>query len=83
MTSMTQMRSNTAVPVDHNPNRRIPVGEVRNLCGGVHAMTIWRWLADPKMDFPRPIYIGPRRYWKEADILAWLESRQEVSNATA
>lgn len=70
-----------AVDPDHdpNPNRRIGINAVCDLCGGVSAMTIWRWSQDDSLDFPRPIYIGRRRYWKEAEILAWLEARAEVA----
>lgn len=42
---------------------------------GISQMTLWRWLRDPALDFPRPIYIRRRRYWREADIQAWIESR--------
>lgn len=72
-----------SAPAEHHPDRRIAVAEVRSLCGGISAMTVHRWLNSPTLEFPKPIYIGPRRYWKEADILAWLESRQEVAHATA
>lgn len=57
-------------------NLRIQIRAVRNLCGNVSSMTIYRWLNDPAMTFPKPIYIGRRRYWKEADVLAWLEARE-------
>ncbi|TGN58591.1 hypothetical protein E4L95_12330 [Paracoccus liaowanqingii] len=73
-----------AVPqLDCNPHRRIPALTVCDLCGGISDMTLWRWLNDTTLGFPRPIYIGRRRYWREADVLTWLESRQEVSHATA
>ncbi len=42
-------------------------------------MTLWRWLNDPKMEFPQPIYIRSRRYWKESEINNWLENRQKES----
>ncbi len=58
-----------------NPHRRIPAGTVQRMCGGVSAMTLHRWLHNPDLDFPRPQYIGRRRYWREADIVAWLEER--------
>ncbi|MEY8842220.1 helix-turn-helix transcriptional regulator, partial [Cribrihabitans sp. XS_ASV171] len=64
-------------PVDTpNPNKRIQASEVRDLCGGISDMTLWRWLDDAKLDFPRPIYIARRRYWREADVIAWLEARE-------
>lgn len=69
-----------AVPQsDCNLNRRIPAAAVCNLCGGVSDMTLWRWLNDDALAFPRPVYIGRRRYWREAEILAWLESREGVA----
>jgi predicted DNA-binding transcriptional regulator AlpA len=55
--------------------KRIPSAALRDLCGGVSDMTVWRWLNNPAMNFPQPIYIGRRRYWKEADVFAWLESQ--------
>lgn len=33
----------------------------------------------PTMNFPKPIYIGQRRYWKELDVPAWLEDQAEVA----
>jgi predicted DNA-binding transcriptional regulator AlpA len=59
--------------------RRIAAHDVRHLCGGISDMTLWRWLNDDNLDFPRPIYIGKRRYWKEADVIAWLESREVLA----
>lgn len=48
---------------------------VRETCGGVSDMTLWRWLNDEKLNFPKPIYISRRRYWREAEIIAWIETR--------
>ncbi|WP_096785885.1 AlpA family transcriptional regulator [Rhodobacter sp. CZR27] len=48
---------------------------VRSICGNVSDMTLWRWRNDSAMNFPRPIYIARRRYWREADILTWIEER--------
>jgi predicted DNA-binding transcriptional regulator AlpA len=42
---------------------------------GVTAMSLYRWLADEKMAFPRPIYIGRFRFWRLADLLEWESSR--------
>ena len=61
--------------------KRIPAADVRELCGGISDMSLWRYLNTTEMDFPRPIYIGRRRYWKEADIITWLEAQAE--NAAA
>jgi predicted DNA-binding transcriptional regulator AlpA len=61
---------------DRNPHRRIQAATVRQMCGGISDMSLWRWLDNPELNFPRPIYIGRRRYWKEAEIVAWLEARE-------
>lgn len=42
---------------------------------GVTSMTIGRWLADPRMAFPRPIYMGRFRYWSIAALAEWERSR--------
>jgi predicted DNA-binding transcriptional regulator AlpA len=59
-----------------HPERRIPAADVRAICGGVSDMWLHRRLSDS--DFPRPILIANRRYWKEREVLAWLD-RQEVA----
>jgi predicted DNA-binding transcriptional regulator AlpA len=42
---------------------------------GVTSMTLYRWLADERTGFPKPIYLGRFRYWKIADLVAWEASR--------
>jgi predicted DNA-binding transcriptional regulator AlpA len=34
-------------------------------------VTIWRWVRDPALNFPRPIQINGRNYWRLADLEAW------------
>lgn len=63
-----------AVAAPHS-EKRIPSAAVRHLCGGVSDMTLWRWLNEPAMGFPRPTYIARRRYWRETDVIAWLEAQ--------
>lgn len=59
--------------------RLISATAVRDICGGISDMTLWRWLHDPELEFPAPIYIGSRRYWREAELAEWLDKR--ASNA--
>jgi predicted DNA-binding transcriptional regulator AlpA len=42
---------------------------------GVSQMALWRWLHDPAVAFPAPMWIKKRRYWLEADLIAWERSR--------
>lgn len=51
----------------------ITAATVRHALGGVSDMTLWRWDQDISLCFPKPIRIQKRRYWREADVLAWLE----------
>lgn len=57
------------------PRRLMGVVDLRELFGGVTEMTISRWLKDDRLDFPKPIRIATRRYWFEAEVLAWIEAR--------
>ena len=33
--------------------------------------TLARWMHNPEIGFPKPIYIGTRRYWLLDEIVAW------------
>ena len=59
----------------------ISANAVRILCGDISDMTLWRWLNDPALEFPKPTYIGKRRYFREADVFAWLEAQAEKGAA--
>lgn len=61
--------------VQQETDRRIGSAVVRNLCGDVSLMTIHRWATKPELRFPTPVYIGRRKYWKESEIVGWLESQ--------
>lgn len=58
-----------------NDKQLISASAVRDLCGGISDMSLWRWLKDPNLDFPRPIYIARRRYWRAADLDTWLDKQ--------
>jgi predicted DNA-binding transcriptional regulator AlpA len=62
-------------------HKLLSAAAVRELCGGVSDMTLWRWLADPDLAFPKPVYIGKRRYWREADLITWIEARANEAAA--
>lgn len=64
-------------------NKLISANAVREICGGISDMSLWRWLNNPELNFPAPIYIGPRRYWREADISAWIEGRAAACEVEA
>jgi predicted DNA-binding transcriptional regulator AlpA len=64
-------------------NKLISATAVRELCGGVSDMTLWRWLNDPDLAFPRPTYIGRRRYFREIEIADWIEAQADASRGAA
>ena len=48
---------------------------------GVSHMTLWRWMKDEGVAFPKPkLVINRRRYWDAADIDAY-SKRGQVQNA--
>jgi predicted DNA-binding transcriptional regulator AlpA len=45
---------------------------------GVTSMSLYRWLADEQMGFPKPIYCGRFRHWRLSDLIAWESERPKV-----
>jgi hypothetical protein len=51
---------------------------------GVTDRTLDRWIAAPKLNFPRPTVIRKRRYWYLHELEAWeLECRLKSPNRSA
>jgi predicted DNA-binding transcriptional regulator AlpA len=46
-------------------------GQVRDRYGGISDMTLWRWLHDEKLGFPKPRHINRLRYWDDAELTEW------------
>ena len=59
----------------------IIAAKLRARFGNISDMTLWRWLHDPALNFPQPIWINGRRYWRESEILAWEQSRPRKQEA--
>ena len=58
---------------EHAPNNtRTPIRNVAERYD-VHVRTIERWIEDPALRFPKPMYIRGRRYFKTAELQAWEE----------
>lgn len=45
--------------------------DVETRYGRVSRNTLFRWQRDPKLDFPRPVVIRGRRYWRLEELTAW------------
>jgi predicted DNA-binding transcriptional regulator AlpA len=58
-------------------NRLMTSAQVRATFGGISDMAIWRWLHDPKVAFPAPIYINKRRFWNASEIDAFRRKKEQ------
>ena len=54
--------------------RLINSQDLREMFGGVSKMTVHRWLKDPQLNFPKPIFISRRRFWREAELIEYIDS---------
>jgi len=50
----------------------ISAAEVRRRVGNPSDMTLWRWLKEPRMNFPQPVYIRRKRFWRESEIYEFI-----------
>ncbi len=53
----------------------ISSAQLRAMFGGISHMTVSRWLADPRVGFPRPIKISSRNYWARRAVLEFIRRR--------
>ena len=54
-------------------SRLIPAKKVREELGGISDMTLYRWITDESLGFPRPVYIKTRRYFDAGQLAAFKE----------
>jgi hypothetical protein len=62
---MTQM-------ITKQTNTLLTARQVREQFGNVSDMALWRWLQDENLNFPKPIIINKRRYWRAGDTDAFI-----------
>lgn len=49
----------------------LKTSEVKARLGRISDMTIWRWERDPRLNFPKPVRIRNRKYYRESEIEAF------------
>lgn len=54
--------------------------ELRRRLGNVSDMALWRWRHDADLNFPQPVKLRRRNYYREADIAAWLAARRAAQS---
>jgi len=45
--------------------------QVRDRYGGISKMTLYRWRQNADLDFPKPVQIGQRIFWRLEDLERW------------
>lgn len=68
------------MPTETLNNSLIPTAQVRARYGGVSHMWVERRLKDDP-NFPRPLYIAKRRFWRLGELIAW--EREVASRSIA
>lgn len=66
-----------------NPNNLIPAPSVREMVGGITEVTLWRWLNQPEyaaLNFPKPVKIATRNYWRVGDIESWIADQMDKAS---
>jgi hypothetical protein len=51
--------------------QKLRKGDVAKRYGNVNVRTVDRWLADPALNFPRPIFVGRAPLWDLAELTQW------------
>jgi hypothetical protein len=55
--------------------RKLRKAEVAERYGNVTPRTVDRWLLDPALQFPRPLYVGRQPLWDADELTAWERAR--------
>ena len=50
-------------------------GQVKARFGNVSDMCIWRWMRDERVNFPQPLKINNRNYWRLGDLNDWQQMK--------
>ncbi len=64
----------SATPLDDDV--LLTAAQTRARIGGVSAMCIWRWMRDPRVQFPAPVKINNRNYWRLSNLRRWQAERE-------
>jgi predicted DNA-binding transcriptional regulator AlpA len=53
--------------------------QVRLIFGGISPATLYRWINDANLKFPKPKIIGRRRFWHPAEVESFARSMGEAT----
>ena len=67
---------------EHNGGKvYLTARQVRARYGDISDMSLWRWLNDPALNFPKPMVVNHRRLWKLNSLQIWESKRETDSGA--
>jgi predicted DNA-binding transcriptional regulator AlpA len=72
---MTETPLSSAPSNADDDDRLLTSRQTRERVGGVSNMCIWRWLRDPRVQFPPPVQVNRRNYWRLGDLRRWQASQ--------
>jgi predicted DNA-binding transcriptional regulator AlpA len=49
--------------------------KVRSQLGDISDVSLWRWIRNPDLNFPKPTKISGRLYFRADEIDTWIEDR--------
>jgi predicted DNA-binding transcriptional regulator AlpA len=70
------------LPMAETLKRLLTAKQVRQRCGNISDMSLWRWLESETLGFPKPVYIMRRRFW-DADEVEEFIARQAAASKDA
>jgi predicted DNA-binding transcriptional regulator AlpA len=57
-------------PASRQSDALLTTPQLRARLGGISEMTIWRYERDTEIDFPKPLRIKRRKYWRVREVEA-------------
>ncbi len=46
---------------------------------GKTSVTLWRWINNDEMGFPKPMKVNRLNYWRLSDLIAWEAAQVEMA----
>lgn len=70
------MHARSSRDTDSNLDKLLTSADVRRHYA-ISDTSLWRWLKDESLNFPRPMVINRRRRWRLGDIIAFDERQRQ------
>ena len=67
----------------HMGRRMLTAAQTRARYGNISDMTLWRWLNNSDLGFPRPIIINRRRFFNEEELNEFDRTRERAAEREA